>query len=48
MSRNEREGRYHGWVKGRHIRSHYERYVDSWKAYRVYAERKHSGRRKQA
>jgi hypothetical protein len=46
MSRNEREGRYYGWVKGRHIHSHEERRVNSWKAYRAYVDRNYSKRDK--
>lgn len=39
MSRNQREGRYYGWAKRHHIRTHEHRRVDSWRAYRIYVER---------
>lgn len=43
MSRNQREGQYYGWVKGRHIRfdrKYRDKWaVSSWFAFRVYAVR---------
>lgn len=40
MSRNKREGKYYGWVKGHHIRWDYPHKVNSWLAFRLYTERK--------
>jgi len=44
MSRNKREGRYLGWVKGRHIRCEYTYNVGCWWAFRVWNDRRHHGR----
>lgn len=39
MSRNKREGQYHGFAK-RHVRTREYNKVNSWLAFRTYSEKK--------